>query len=162
MDTEKDITVFLSEFEFQVDLIKAIYQRLSDKLVVFEKETPSREMIDSAGYWMHNLYCAFEDLFKQVSAFWENHLSDDGDFHVNLLKRMMINIKDIRPPLLSIESFEYLNELRGFRHVFRHAYSYGLDDERIAYLIRKTISKKEMVLADLSKFCVKIEEVRKS
>jgi hypothetical protein len=157
MDTEKDITVFLSEFEFQVDLIQTIYERLSDKLVVFEKETPSREMIDSAGYWMHNLYCAFEDLFKQVSAFWENHLSDDGDFHVNLLKRMMINIKDIRPPLLSIESFAYLNELRGFRHVFRHAYSYGLDDERVAYLIRKTISKKEMVLVDLSKFREKIE-----
>jgi len=162
MDTEKDITVFLSEFEFQVDLIKTIYQRLNDKLIVFEKETPSRELVESAGYWMHNLYCAFEDLFKQVSVFWENNLSDDGDYHVNLLKRMMINIKDIRPSLLSIESFEHLNELRGFRHVFRHAYSYGLDDERVAYLIRKTISKKEMILADLSKFREKIEEVGKS
>ena len=162
MDTEKDITVFLSEFEFQVDLIKTIYQRLSDKLVVFERETPSREMIDSSGYWMHNLYCAFEDLFKQVSVFWENNLSVDGDYHVNLLKRMMINIKGIRPPLLSLECYEYLNELRGFRHVFRHAYSYGLDDERVAFLIRKTISKKEMVLADLSKFREKIEEVGKS
>jgi len=159
MDTEKDITVFLSEFQFQVDLIKTIYQRLSDKLVVFEKETPSREMIDSAGYWIHNLYCAFEDLFKQVSAFWENNLSDDGDYHVNLLKRMIINIKGIRPPVLSLNTYEHLNELRGFRHVFRHAYSYGLDDERVAYLIRKTILKKEMVLADLSKFREQIEAV---
>ena len=159
MDTEKDITVFLSEFEFQVALIKTIYQRLNEKLVVIEKETPSREMIDSAGYWMHNLYCAFEDLFKVVSAFWENNLNPDGDYHVNLLKRMMINIKDIRPPLLSLDSYEYLNELRGFRHVFRHAYSYGLDDERIGYLIRKTVSNKEMVLADLSKFREKIENI---
>ena len=161
MDTEKDINVFLSEFEFQVALIKTIYQRLNEKLVAIEKETPSREMIDSAGYWMHNLYCALEDLFKVVSAFWENHLSADGDYHVNLLKRMMINIKDIRPPLLSLDSYEYLNELRGFRHFFRHAYSYGLDDERISYLIRKTIAKKEMILADLSKFREKIEEAVK-
>jgi len=161
MDTEKDITVFLSEFEFQVDLIKTIYQRLSEKLVVFEKETPSREMIDSAGYWMHNLYGAFEDLFKLVSTFWENSLNPDGDYHVNLLKRMMINIKDIRPPLLSLDSYEYLNELRGFRHVFRHAYSYGLDDERVAYLIRKTISKKEIALANLSKFREEIKEIVK-
>jgi hypothetical protein len=161
MDTEKDITVFLSEYEFQVDLIRRIYRRLGDKLVVFEKETPSREMIDSAGYWMHNLYCAFEDLFKQVSAFWENNLSSDGDYHVNLLKRMMVNIKDIRPPLLFLDSYGYLNELRGFRHVFRHAYSYGLDDERVTYLIRKTISKKATILADLSKFREKIEELGK-
>ena len=161
MDTEKDITVFLSEFEFQVDLIQTIYECLADKLVVFEKETPSREMIDSAGYWMHNLYCAFEDLFKQVSSFWENNLNADGDYHVNLLKRMMINIKDIRPPLLFLDSYEYLNELRGFRHVFRHAYSYGLDDERVAYLIRKTISKKATILADLSMFREKIEKLGK-
>ena len=152
MDTEKDITVFLSEFEFQVDLIKTIYQRLSDKLAVFEKETASREMIESTGYWMHNLYCAFEDLFKLVSTFWENNLSVNGDYHVNLLKRMMIHIKDVRPPLLSKDSYEYLNELRGFRHAFRHAYSYGLDDERVAHLIRRTIAKKVTVLADLSKF----------
>ena len=161
MDTEKDITVFLSEFEFQVDIIQTIYGHLADKLVVFEKETPSREMIDSTGYWMHNLYCAFEDLFKLVSSFWENNLSADGDYHVNLLKRMMVNIKDIRPPLLFLESYGYLNELRGFRYVFRHAYSYGLDDERVTYLIRKTISKKARILTDLSKFREKIEKLAK-
>jgi hypothetical protein len=156
METQKEIAVFESEYEFQVDLIASIYQNLNAKLAVFEKETASREMIESTGYWMHNLYCAFEDLFKLVSAFWENNLSVNGDYHVNLLKRMMIHIKDVRPPLLSKDSYEYLNELRGFRHVFRHAYGFGLDDERVAHLIRKTIAKKVTVLADLSKFQMNI------
>jgi len=152
METEKEIAVFLSEYNFQTDLVRATYQRLEKKLIVFEQESPSKEMIESTGYWMHNLYCAFEDLFKLVAGYWENNLTANGDFHVYLLKRMIINIKEVRPALLSMESFEYLNELRGFRHVFRHAYSYGLDDERVAYLIRKTIDKKAMVLADLAKF----------
>ncbi len=152
MEPKKEITIFLAEYDFQVDLIKATFQRLGKKLLVFEKESPSKEMIESAGYWMHNLYSAFEDLFKLVAAYWENNLSVNGEFHVNLLKRMIINIREIRPALLSIKSFEYLNELRGFRHVFRHAYSYGLDDERVTYLLRKMIEKKDIILADLNSF----------
>jgi len=157
MESSKEITVFLSEYDFQVDLIKATYQRLENKLLVFEKESPSKEMIESAGYWMHNLYCAFEDLFKLVAGYWENNLSANGEFHVNLLKRMIIKIRDVRPALLSKASFEYLNELRGFRHVFRHAYSYGLDDERVNYLLRKTIDRKEDILADIDNFRQKID-----
>jgi len=159
MEPEKEIAVFISEFEFQVDVLKATLQRLENKLSVFEKESPSKEMIESAGYWMHNLYCAFEDLFKLVSAYWENNLSENGEFHVNLLKRMIINIRGIRPALLSKESFEYMNELRGFRHVFRHAYTYGLDDERVAYLLRKTIDKKETIFQDLHKFHKEIDKL---
>jgi len=162
MEPEKEIAVFVSEYDFQIDLIKETYQRLEKKLLVFDQESPSKELIESAGYWIHNLYCAFEDLFKLVSAFWENSLKDNGDYHVNLLKRMMIEIEEIRPSLLSLESYEYLNELRGFRHVFRHAYVYGLDDERVLYLIRKTMSKKTMVLTDLREFRDKISAYSKA
>jgi len=45
-----------------------------------------------------------------------------------------------------------LNELRGFRHVFRHAYSYGLDDERVSALLRKVLGQKDPVIKDLQTF----------
>ena len=159
MELEKEIAVFISEFDFQVDLINKTYQRLKEKLAVFEKELPSKEAVESTGYWMHNLYCALEDLFKLVAAYWENNLVTNGEFHVNLLKRMIINIREVRPALLSKESFEYLNELRGFRHVFRHAYSYGLDDERVTYLLRKTIAKQSIIFNDIIEFREKIDKL---
>ena len=158
MEPKKEIAIFLAGFDFQVDFIKATYQRLKDKTAVLEKEPPAKEMIESAGYWMHNLYCAFEDLFKLVSGYWENNLTADGEFHVNLLKRMIIDIREVRPALLSMKSYEYLNELRGFRHVFRHAYSYGLDDERVAYLLRKTIAKQSIIFNDIIEFREKIDK----
>lgn len=102
----------------------------------------SSETVESAGYWLHNLYCAFEDLFKQVAGFWENSVRTNGGFHINLLK----------PALPSIESYKYLNELRGFRHVFRYAYSYGLDDERVFFLLRRILSSKESLIRDLEIF----------
>lgn len=65
---------------------------------------------------------------------------------------MLLEIKSVRPPLLSENSYGALNELRRFRHVFRHAYSYGLDDERVAYLLRKIIKTQPGIMKDLAKF----------
>jgi hypothetical protein len=38
------------------------------------------------------------------------------------------------------------------RMVFRHAYSYGLDDERVVYLLRKTIKVQPQILNDVTEF----------
>jgi len=95
MEPEKEIAVFIAEYDFQVDLVRTTYQHLEKKLSVFEQESPSNEMIESTGYWLHNLYCAYEDLFKLVAGYWENNLTANGDFHVNLLKRMIIITRSI-------------------------------------------------------------------
>jgi hypothetical protein len=114
------------------------------------------ESVESSGYWLHNLFCAYEDLFKIVSAFWENSIATDGGFHRTLLKRMLLNIDGIRPALLSERSFRHLDELRGFRHAFRHAYSYGLDLKRVAYLLKKVTDEKTGVLDELGLFRGKV------
>ncbi len=152
MDIEKKIAVFLGEFDLQMEQITDIYSLLGKKLSVFDQQSINPEAVESAGYWLHNLYCAFEDIFKLVAGYWENNVHTNGGFHINLLKRMLIKIEGVRPPLLSKESYKSLNELRGFRHVFRHAYSYGLDDERVSFLLRRILSRKELLIQDLEIF----------
>ena len=152
MELKKKLTLFLAEFEHQVSEINSIYAKIEKRLDFFERKEVSMEMVESTGYWLHNLYCAFEDLFKMVAGFWENDVGTDESFHIHLLKRMQVRIKGIRPALLSKDSFENLNELRGFRHVFRHAYSYGLDDQRVLTLLRHVLSKKYLIMEDLLKF----------
>ena len=71
MEPQKQIVVFLAEFDFQVSQIESIYRSLKIKAVTIEKQRATAEAVESAGYWMHNLYCAFEDLFKLVAGFWE-------------------------------------------------------------------------------------------
>jgi len=152
MELKKKLTLFLAEFEYQVNEISDIYAKIEKRLDFLERKEVSMEMVESTGYWLHNLYCAFEDLFKVVAGFWENDVGTDESFHIHLLKRMQVRIEGIRPALISKESFDNLNELRGFRHVFRHAYSYGLDDQRVHNLLRHVISKKDLILGDLEKF----------
>ena len=152
MEPQKQIVVFLAEFDFQVKQIDSIYESLKKKASTIEKKRGTVESVESAGYWMHNLYCAFEDLFKLVAGFWENNLSANGEYHIHLLKRMLVEIEGVRPALLTNASYRFLNELRGFRHVFRHAYSYGLDNERVGALLRKILDQKDIVIIDLQTF----------
>ena len=152
MELKKKLALFLGEFEHQVSEINSIYAKIEKRLDFLERKEVSMEMVESTGYWLHNLYCAFEDLFRVVAGFWENDVGTDESFHIHLLKRMQVRIRGIRPALLSKDSFENLNELRGFRHVFRHAYSYGLDDQRVLSLLRHVLSKKDLIMEDLLKF----------
>jgi len=152
MEPQNRILVFLAEFDFQVEQIRSIYKILEKKASLIQKQPVAQESVESAGYWLHNLYSAYEDLFKLVAGFWENSLSLDGGYHSQLLKRMMLNIKDVRPALLSETGYRILNELRGFRHVFRHAYSYGLDDDRVGSLLQKILEQKDAVFNDLQTF----------
>ena len=90
MEPKKQVVVFLAEFDYQVGEIESLYGKLKQKLTVIEEQPVAAESIESAGYWLHNLYCAFEDLFKLVAGFWENTLAADGEFHGHLLKRMLL------------------------------------------------------------------------
>ena len=67
-------------------------------------------------------------------------------------QRMLVEIEGVRPALLSNAGYRFLNELRGFRHAFRHAYSYGLDNERVSALMRKILDQKDTVINDLQVF----------
>ena len=160
MDVEKKIAAFIGEFDLQIDQIEDIYALLEKKIVVLGKQGIGPEMVESTGYWLHNLYCAFEDLFKLVTGFWENNVPTDGEFHIHLLKRMLVRVEGIRPALLSEESYRCLNEVRGFRHAFRHAYSYGLDEERVAFLLRRVLGKRDVVMTDLKRFRKSISVIK--
>ena len=64
------------------------------------------------------------------------------------LSRVLDNVESVR----STGGLPLLNELRGFRHVFRHAYSYGMDIERVRSLLRKILRSKNNVIQDFKKF----------
>jgi len=158
---QRNVALFLADYDHQVAQIQNIYSILENKSASLSNEKVSSETVESTGYWLHNLYSACEDLFKLVASFWENSVDSDGTFHKELIRRMILTIEGIRPALLSEESFQYLNELRGFRHVFRHAYSYGLDDERVIYLLTKILKYKSFVLNDFTNFKRKVGSVIK-
>lgn len=84
-----------------------------------------------AAYYLHNLYNAFENLFRLVAEAFENHVPDPSRWHTLLLDRMGRDVEGIRPRLIGETALKSLDELRRFRHVFRHVYHYDLDPEGV-------------------------------
>ena len=111
----------------------------------------SAEGVDSMGYQLHNLYGAFEQLFEDIGRFFENRV-DEASYHAGLLRRMQLDIRGIRPALLSAETATSLDELRRFRHLFRHAYSGELDSDKVADLAAKAASIQRDVARDFEQF----------
>ncbi len=135
--------------------IKAIARRKAELESVIKgiaDESPSDHETVVLGYALHNLYCAFEDVFEETARTFENSITDQARFHAELLKRMKLEVHRVRPAFLSQEGFELANELRGFRHVFRHAYDHKLDGERVVQLARKTLDAWGTLESDAGRF----------
>jgi len=129
---EARFSIFESEIEAQISLIEEIYRKIEERKKGIEK---SKSKLESLAYQLHNLYCAFEDSFKIVADFFDNTVEEKGRYHAELLRRMSIFIRGIRPALLSDEAYRLLDNLRAFRHFFRHAYSYEIELRKIKIVL---------------------------
>jgi hypothetical protein len=59
-----------------------------------------------------------------------------GDsWHLELLKQMSTEIRKIRPPVISKDTFYMLDEYRGFRHVVRNVYIFNLSEKKLRPLV---------------------------
>jgi hypothetical protein len=115
-------------------------------------EPITKEKAVCLGYSLHNLYCAIEDLLQEIARTFENQIEEPSRYHRGLLKKMTIEIPGVRPAFFSEKSFKILDELRGFRHAFRHAYAYELDPSRLQILKSKLFQEWSHVESDIMKF----------
>ena len=138
MDEER-LVILKAELNAQLSEIEDIYKKLEDR-----RKKRGKAGIESIAYQLHNLYCAFEDLFKIVAETFENHIQDKTKYHMELLKRMTLSIEGVRPQLLSQESYILLDNLRSFRHFFRHAYSYEIDVRKVRIVLDDADKLREM------------------
>jgi len=146
MDEER-LVILKAELNAQLSEIEDIYKKLEDR-----RKKRGKAGIESIAYQLHNLYCAFEDLFKIVAETFENHIQDKTKYHMELLKRMTVSIEGVRPQLLSQESYILLDNLRSFRHFFRHAYSYEIDVRKVRIVLDDADKLREMYKKDVEIF----------
>jgi len=147
--------LFKAEVEAQLKQIDNIYEEIMNR----EKGAKTNKVeLESLGYKLHNLYCAFEDLFKIVARYFENQILDMTKYHKEMLKRMSLPVVGVRPALISEQSYRELDELRAFRHFFRHAYSYEISYEKIKIPLSGAKRLKNLYKENIYQFLSIIEE----
>ena len=137
-----------SDIQVEMAAIERIFNALSSD------DTDLSDAKDAIviGYYLHNLYNAFESVFKRVAESFENHIPDKSRWHSLLLERMGRDIEGIRPRLLSEAAIVCLDELRRFRHLFRHLYRYDLEAEGVERALKQANRLKCVYQKDLNQF----------
>lgn len=82
---------------------------------------------------VENYYTALETVLFRVAQNFGNNL-DRERWHSDLLQRMTIAVPDVRPAVISRETFAMLDELMRFRHFKRYYFQLDFDWNRLDYL----------------------------
>ncbi|MBC6473165.1 MAG: hypothetical protein GDA48_10385 [Hormoscilla sp. GM102CHS1] len=151
------LTILQTDIQGQMDLIDKIFAKLEERAIGLTPDEPA--IMESVAYQIHNLYNAVEDLLKIVAAHFENQITDTARWHSALLQRMTQDIPGIRPRLLSESSYLNLNNLRGFRHFFRHAYGVNIDYEQLAMNLDKARLLDPSLTQDVENFLKQVTEI---
>ena len=85
----------------------------------------------AAAFEINRIYNILEKAFERLCQSFENHLEKTGRYHDTLIERVTLALKGIRPSFLPSEAVRDVRELKGFRHLFRHAYDLDLDPVRV-------------------------------
>jgi hypothetical protein len=145
----------ISDIEADMSLIKKEIDSIKRKLARLKKDK-DLENIDShikavAGS-LHSIYSGYENIIERIVRAIDGDAPSGRDYHLMLLKRALNPVKDIRPPIISLETFRALDELRTYRHKFRNIYLYLLSAKRVTDLARTAIDSFQLFDADINGF----------
>ena len=143
------ILILTNSIQRDLDVIAGIYDDLDRHPMTREIDQDTLIVI---AYHLHNLYNAFENIFRNVAMVFENSVEDTTRWHAQLLERMRLDILPLRPAVISDEMYGALDELRRFRHVFRHAYILKLDPLRLQIVIREANDLKSLYPDQMQRF----------
>ena len=91
--------------------------------------------LEACAFQLARLYNIAEQLALRIAKAFENNIDDEQGWHMELMRRLGIEIPGVRPALFSAELISDLHELRGFRHVVRHAYDLTLQKNKLQPLL---------------------------
>ena len=118
-----------------MNVIERLDAELSGLIPALDGSGPGFRDMAAVAYVLHNIYCALENAFEHISRTYENHIGDPAQWHRELLAKMFLAIPTVREAVLPAALRGFLSDLRGFRHLFRHAYDFQLDAERLQRLV---------------------------
>ena len=103
--------------------------------------------------FMADFYMGVEKIFKLIVEELNGGAPRGEGWHKRLLHTMALEIKGVRPAVISNELYLDLLKFLGFRHVVRQAYGFQLDEKKLEELekiFKKTWKKFSM---ETRKFC---------
>ncbi len=126
------------------------------------QNTGDLDYLQAAALSLQNFYMGVERTFEEIAKQIERSLPVGASSHRELLEQMALEIPNIRPPVIQADTFQSLNEYRGFRHVAIHRYGFELYPERIRELVEALPDCYRLYAENIELFCEFLIQLEKS
>lgn len=132
MPEREDILTLIAELDADVELLHELVGKNAKALARIDAGATDELDYAALGYTIHNLYSLLEGYAIRIAKTFENHV-DGETWHQDLVRRMRLDIPGIRPSAWDPATAAHIDELRRFRHAFRHVYGSGLDARKLLF-----------------------------
>jgi hypothetical protein len=124
--------------------------------------TDQDAFINSVALNLHSFYSGLERIFELIATEIDGGTLGSEGWHSELIRQMTLDLPNIRPPMLQINTAEQLDDYRKFRHRVRNIYTTHLDPERMSPLVDKLPALWEKTRTELTAFLEFLEQLAQS
>jgi len=113
---------------------------------------PHRATLALLGVDLHSYYTTIEGLIERIVGALEGRTLEGPSTHIETIRHATRSLPQIRPAIFDAQRRESLDELRRFRHFFRHAYALSLRHAKLRRVLDLFPALHADLEADLSQF----------
>ena len=159
MMTGNDDRAYLDRITAEIEIELENIVHIAEEFERFQRKYPEVDefLLRALGSIVADSYNGVEKLCKLVSEECDGGIPEGESWHKRLLTNMRIQI-GARPPLISNELYTKLVPLLGFRHVFRQAYGFEIDRNKLTLLIKDLSLVLQQFISEVRAFCSKIKD----
>jgi hypothetical protein len=114
----------------QIDQLLAVYANLWERA---QEQVPNLVELTAMASVLHSFYNGLENIFLSIAKGLDQRVPTGMQWHRDLLEQMTQEATN-RPSVISSEVAQKLADYLGFRHFYRHSYSFFLDWDEMANL----------------------------
>jgi len=153
-----ELSLLWAEIKATLSDLERIVEEIEELLRDLASSEPSYKDKAAMGAFLHNFYNGIENVLKRIAEEIDRAVPSGSEWHRALLQRMAEGVENLRPAVLKAETVTKLLSYLGFRHFFRHSYTFEIDWEKVKPLAVNARAVLETIKDDLKEFLDTLEE----
>jgi len=141
----------ISQIQFEIKQIDRLLELYADLLERVQKRQPNLIDVTAVASILHSFYNGLENIFLRIAKNIDANVPTDARWHRDLLT-LMTKATSSRAPVLTTETAQQLTGYLGFRHFYRHSYSFFLEWGELEKLVTPLAKVWEQVKDELELF----------
>jgi hypothetical protein len=141
-----------TELLAELEKIARLMDEYADFLAKYSGKMDAHLLRAKASF-MADFYMGVEKLFRLIVEELNGGTPRGEGWHKRLLHTMSLEIKGLRPPVISQKLYADLLKFLGFRHVVRQAYGFQLDEKKLDELEEIFLRTWKRFSHDIKQFC---------